>query len=203
MGEVKNINDQLIEAAESGDLDTVRRLVEAGADISHSAFPCFLRAFCKGHFDIVDYLLAQGADINFNQFDEGTMLNLAAFDGHIEKINFLLDRGADINAGMPGGGEGPLHNAADKDHPTVVRLLIDRGAEVNAPATNSASALIFGPFAGETPLHVAAVNSGAALICILLDAGADKTTQTAHGKTPLDYAVDHERPVGIIQLLED
>lgn len=201
----ETINRQLKAAATRGDLNEVKRLIEAGADVDyHAETPPqspLMAAYFSNHKDIIEYLLANGANINHDKFEEGTVLTFSAFGGQVDYIEYLLDLGAAVNHPMPIGGETALHHAADKDQVEAARALVRRGADVNLKAKEGESQLNFGHFAGETALHVAAVRSGAEFIRVLLDGGADKSIMSLHGKTAYDYAVEHGRPEEITQLL--
>lgn len=201
----ETINQQLKAAAAEGDLDEVKRLIEAGADVDyHGDAPPqspLMDAYFNNHKEVIEYLLANGANIDHDEFEEGTVLTFSAFGGDVDWIEYLLDLGADINHPMPIGGETALHHAADKDRVEAARALVRRGGDVNLKAKEGESQLNFGNFAGETPLHVAAVRSGTEFIRVLLDGGADKSIMTLDGKTAYDCAVEYDRPEEITRLL--
>ena len=50
-------------------------------------------------------------------------------------------------------------------------------------------------------LHIAAVAADEQVINALLDGGADKTIRTSQGKTPFNFAKEHNRPRNILKLL--
>eukprot|EP00250_Pteridium_aquilinum_P028450 c37179_g1_i1 orf=155-691(-) len=90
-------------AARRGDLDEVRRLLDAGVDVNE---------FSSGHKD-------SGA----------TALHLAAAGGHIDVMDELLERGGDIDARTRVGcGWTPLHHAAKERNKKAIRFLIENGA---------------------------------------------------------------------------
>jgi len=205
MNQKQQLNEALVQAAKDGNFDDVRRLVEQGADVNYGEIRPFITpllwAYFNGHKEIVKYLLSNGGEVNYDKFDEGTLLTSAAFNGDAAFIPDLLEAGAAANHPMPQGGETALHHAADTSQTAAARALIEGGADVNRRAGHGLSALNFGRFAQETPLHVAAVRSKADFILTLLDAGADKTAQNANGLTPLALAAQAGRPEDILNLL--
>ena len=52
----------------------------------------------KGHKDIVERLLAQGADVNAKNRDGVTPLHMVAHAGHKDVVEILLAQGANVNA---------------------------------------------------------------------------------------------------------
>ena len=52
----------------------------------------------KGHIDIVDYLVNNGADVNAKDGGGWTPLHWAAYRGHMHTVTYLLKRNADVNA---------------------------------------------------------------------------------------------------------
>lgn len=130
----------LIDAANRGDVQTVRTLLEQGTQvdveyvtydkegypISGSALHWAAR---NGHVQVMKLLLEHGADINFREKVEGnTPLQLASENGQLEAVQFLLDRGANVNTKNDHWGLTPLHKAAWSGHLQIAKLLLERGA---------------------------------------------------------------------------
>jgi ankyrin repeat protein len=197
-----DLNKELISAAKAGDLEEVRRLVAAGADMNWDGdIPSTFWAFFKNHMDVVRYLLENGANVNYDGFGEGTLLTLSAHNGEVEFMKYLFKLGADVNVVLPRAGETALHHAANKNRTLSAKLLIERGIEVNRQAFGKHELSYGKPFVGETALHVAATRCDTAFIQVLLDGGADKTIQTQDGRTAYDFAVERNKPDEIQQLL--
>jgi ankyrin repeat protein len=86
----------------------------------------------RGLTESVRILLDAGADIEATTSSEGkTALILAAHDNHPAVVEMLLDRNADINA-RNSKGESALMVAAARGWVDIVRVLIQRGADVSA-----------------------------------------------------------------------
>ncbi len=83
----------------------IRTLLELGADPNygdHAGFPSLIAALtCADRpdmYEILELLLAHGADIQQRGFNDYTPLHWAAAAGHIEAVEFLLAHGADPSA---------------------------------------------------------------------------------------------------------
>ena len=196
----------LWEACSAGDLEEVRRLVEAGANVNspgkYQVTP--LIAACE-HLEVLRYLLAQGADVNYTGFGEGSALMLAVYNGDLPQVELYLEHGADPNLAMPTGGETALHMGAVKARSTVVARLLQAGADPNRHAATGQHSDMFEGGAklwGETPLHYAAAYGDVEMIRALLKANADRSAENAHGEKPLAYAGRHMRPREIRDLLK-
>ena len=204
MSEQKDQNDTLKVAVREGDFDRVRQLIEAGADsgcITAAIIPPMVET--AEHGEIMRYLFANGTDVNDNNFDEGTLLMFSAGRGQLKYLRLYLDAGADINLALAVNGLTGLHSATEVNNLEVVRFFIDAGANVNAKSHDDAPTSSDDPprTYGETPLHFAAAFAGKGIIKLLLEAGADKGFLSAKGKTPLEYALERERPEEILDLL--
>jgi hypothetical protein len=87
----------LIWAASRGYAETVRLLVEDGANIdlqSADGQTALMRAADNGHFDVVKFLVESGADVNV-QTDQGiTALRLATLKNYVRIVDLLTVSGA-------------------------------------------------------------------------------------------------------------
>lgn len=103
-----SLNDQLIQAAKSGDTTAVRQLLDKGANIEASdkdGKTALIRAAENSRIEAVQLLLAKGANIEARENDGSTALIEAVIDASLtigEKDNsvvkLLLEKGANVNA---------------------------------------------------------------------------------------------------------
>lgn len=195
-------NDELVEAALSEDLETVRRLIEGGADPNsvdrHGMGPllCF-------DPEITRYLLEHGADPDL-QGNENIAPVLLGVSSSVECMRLMLEAGANANRASEHNGETALHAVAGSSDTEALRLLLDHGANPNArtkPGMTTYALWRDARVRGETPLHRAAAWGSPDVIQILLDAGADPTIRDANKDTPLSWASWHRRDKSVIDQL--
>ena len=91
----------IIDAAEIGDAESIRQLLDRGADVNSIAngrFPWtpLMHAAFRGHPDAVRLLLDRGANLDHECLDGFTALTLAAGEEHWEIVRLLADRGGDV-----------------------------------------------------------------------------------------------------------
>ena len=183
--------DQLINAVKAGDLDGVRRLVEADPSIADTqtpeGIPLVRLAMYYGQSSIADELAEAGAQLDVfsaaalgrlpavqqalsenpqlldaSSSDGFPPIGLAAFFGQREVAAWLLEQGADPRQIADNAMRvQPLHSAVAGGHFEVARLLLEHGADVNARDN-----------AGETTLMKAAVSGRLRVVRYLLDKGA-------------------------------
>jgi ankyrin repeat protein len=163
----------LYEAAESGDVSDIDRLLNAGANINCALWgdgSPLIGAAREGHLPAVRLLLDRGADPNMPVQGDGNPLIMAARKGHAAVVTLLLDRGARI-ADVVRGDENALIQASSSGQLAVVKLLVSRGANVNARVWAEQSHL---PGGGEwrSPLSMAQKGRQAEVVGYLLSVGA-------------------------------
>lgn len=115
----------------------------------------------EGHMDVVDTLLAAGADVNEGS---STALQRAVEPGRLEMIEKLLRAGSDVNAPAGTHGLTALQLAAKFGSIEILERLLIAGANVNAPAIG---------YSGATALQIATLNGHQELVRRLLSCHAD------------------------------
>ena len=92
----------LVSESDRGDFETVKRLLEQGADVNQKDenLQCALyRATCRGHFQIAKLLLQYQAQVNStNGLHNNSALMAACDTGHITIARLLLGCGANVRA---------------------------------------------------------------------------------------------------------
>ena len=121
----QNLNDQLWEAARTGDATAARELIAKGADVNakfrYGQTPIF-KAAERGNTEVVKVLLEKGADVNVRDtFYGATALTWAADKGHIEVVRALLDKG------IKGGVEEVLMGGIGQGNIELVKVALAKG----------------------------------------------------------------------------
>jgi ankyrin repeat protein len=150
----------LLFAARSGDLESAKLLVAAGAGVDDRApdgYSAMQLASHSGHSELARWLLDRGADPN--AADVGfTTLHTAVLTGDLPLVNALLAKGASPNARITKA--------------TPIRRL---GEDLALPT----------PLLGATPFLLAAKYADVPILRALVAAGADPLLPAADGTTPL------------------
>ena len=108
-GFLKTIENTLVGAARTGDLEAIKQHIVDGADVNalHFEMPPLTWAALMGQTQAAELLLQHGADINGRNKDGNTALHLAAFFGRADVAKLLLENGANPQA-RNNDGETPV-----------------------------------------------------------------------------------------------
>ena len=138
------------EAAYDGNIEAVKHHLDAGVDVNvkdEGGETPLHHAALKGHKEIAEVLITNGADLNAKDLlDDSTPLHWAAQFDQKEIVELLIAEGAAVNAKNM-DGETPLHKAVPKE---IVKLLIFNGADVNAKSKFGHTAIYLANLRNET-----------------------------------------------------
>lgn len=172
------------------------------------------------HLEIVQLLIAKGADVNKQTEHTPTALHLAAKNGHLPIARFLIEHGADVNAKSLGHGPTPLQESLISNHADMAELLVKSGARSNffsdvatgnieavrAALAADGSVGLRPDGSGRPPLAYAAAAGQLRMATLLLDAGArDASARHFYGFNPrcaIGWAVRSKRPEMVRLLCE-
>src|SRR5262245_3804551 len=117
-------------AVTRGDLNSVRRLHQRGANLRVRDNEPLCRACDGGHLDVVRYLHENGVALNVR---DNEPLCRAAAAGHLQLVRYLHEQGADISARH----HSALRSAAAHRRAAVVRYLHEAGAATKLLTTEA------------------------------------------------------------------
>ncbi|MBS0235985.1 MAG: ankyrin repeat domain-containing protein [Proteobacteria bacterium] len=83
-----------------------------------------------GRLDVMQALIASGANIKTQDKDGNTPLHWAVASGNTGAVKFLLDQGVEINV-KDKDGNTPLHQAVKEKQPKMIELLVEEGGNQN------------------------------------------------------------------------
>ena len=136
----------LVDAASRNDADTVRSLLQSGADVNEAqgdGMTALHWASETGNAEVARMLLYAGSNLEAGtRIGNYTPLHIASRNGHTAVVAALIEAGADVNAVTTNSGATPLHLAAASGNAEAVDRLIAAGAIVLPPKTSIAFRLI-------------------------------------------------------------
>lgn len=167
----------LVFAARHGDIETVRTLLDAGADVNQVTeygWTALLTAAQNRYYRLGKYLIERGADPAIANKGGWTPLYIATDNRNIEN------------------GDYPTRQP-DMEHMEFIELLLDHGADPDARMMSSTETRTIFTHQwlreeGATAFWRAAQSSDTELMQRLLDAGADPLVATDNGTTALMVA---------------
>jgi ankyrin repeat protein len=168
---VKSLLAAFIAAIRAGDVAAMARAVEGGASVTagldeYGATALHLAAR-NGKLTVMQWLVAQGADIHTKDGHGDTALHAAVHNGQLTTMQWLVGQGADINA-KDSYGDNTL---------TAMQWLVAQGADIHTKDGH-----------GRTALHLAAYNGQLTAMQWLVAQGADIHTKDGDGDNTLYYA---------------
>ncbi len=126
--------DDLVYAAENGDVRKIGELLSKGADINarnSDGQTALIMAMLENHSDVVNFLISKDVDVNTKNGEGKTPLMVASSKGYTEIAKILIAKGAYINA-KDSNGETALTMACISDkNVEIVKALIAAKADVN------------------------------------------------------------------------
>ena len=161
-------------------LDKVKVLVEAGADVNNSNLGTH---WPSNNYEINRYFLSQRTDINQPSYLGFHGIGVTNFDSFL----LMVENGLDPNFAWAHNGETLLHVQSrhdDDTHLAQAYILIKAGADVNPQALSGLDDEPimdnehFVQYGKETPLHFAARLGNQRMVQLLLDHGADPSLRT-------------------------
>ena len=136
------------------------------------------------NFEVVKFLIQNGAEINAKVKDEMTPLHLAIATHNVKIVELLVKNGADVNA-VKELQMTPLHALCTLYYNfKIAVLLLQNGADTKAKAGHT----------DDTPLHCAARNGNLEFVEILLKYGARKDLKNKFNQLPWQVAEEVNGP---------
>ena len=175
---------ELLAAAETGDISTLERLLRSGAKVdvrdNRRRTPLMI-AVQRGDAALVRVLVEAGADINAQDNIKDSPFLLAGARGDVAILKLLIPKGPDYSKVNRYGGSA-LIPAAERGHVEAVRLLVETGSPVNHINRLGWTALLEAVILGD---------GGAAhqqILEILIAGGADVNIPDGDGVSALAHA---------------
>ena len=195
---IKDINDwdcngrtALFDAVASGNVEVVKILIDAGANISHKTNEGASIIGEATKREMIELLIENGADINGVDRYGYSLLKRAIDKKDEEFIKYLIEKKVKIDS-FDYNGYSLVYHAIIKDMPSVALELIDKLGDINASYTRD----------GNSALMIAASYGDVSLVRELINRGADVNFKNERGETALMEAGETGN-IDIIRLLID
>jgi ankyrin repeat protein len=163
-----------------GSLDIVKIFHSYGEALNQNinGLSYFYLALHRGHFDIADYLIENGANINKQEETGLSPLMIACEERRIDIVKYLISNKVDYNLKTKDNTTA-LYHICTKPHiedleetSAIAKILIDNGAEINIESIHN------------SPLHVAA-KWNAELVKLLVENNAKIEYENNSGQTAI------------------
>lgn len=179
-------NMQLIEAAERGDAEAVRRLLGEGASVDArdaNGRTALVAAAYGNHLEAAEALIEAGADVNAKDYTEQSayLISTSEVGDDVRLLELTLRNGADVGSLDSYNGIG-LIRASDRGHVRIVERLLQTETDVDHVNNLGWTALLEAIILGEGDARHTEV------VRLLVEGGADPSIPDGEGVTPLQHA---------------
>ena len=101
-------------------------------------------ASLKGHYEVANYLIENGADINAKSSDGNSVIVWSVWNyGDIRILRMLIERGADINAMNVSERKTILTISIQNCNRDIAKYLIENGADIRKPNKMKSTGLYY------------------------------------------------------------
>lgn len=141
----RNLNENLLEAVENGDIKEIKELLERGANINatnEGGTTVLMKATWRNNIKIVRLLLENGVNVNAPTRGKDTALMKAVLENESKIVQLLLKFGADVNAQNILGGTA-LIVATFLAKTEIVKMLLKSGADIQVTCKAGFTVLAF------------------------------------------------------------
>jgi uncharacterized protein len=193
------VRPPLSEAAKNGDKDSLRSLLQKGANVNATegdGSTALHWASYRDDLEAVDILLRAGAKINIANDLGATPLWAACQNGSEAMVRRLLAAGANPNAKLM-VGETPLMMASRVGNPKVVEQLLVKGADPNLRAARGQTALMWA-VSQEHPEVVKVLLAHGADVRARSEAWTDVMAVVPHGYLDYNRAIPHGNDTALL-----
>ena len=163
-------------AAQGGNIEIARFLLEAGADLKagdNEQSNALHLAASAGQNEMIDFLLSKGMDVNSADVNGTTAVLFASLRNKLDTVKHLQSKGARLDCRSTGGAT-VMHHAAYRGNLEFVKYLLSQGVPVNPG---------FDQY-GNSPLAAAIVRGRTEVVAYLLDNGANPNDAPETGGEP-------------------
>ena len=138
----------------------IKKLIAAGANLKTLEALGLPILYKSKEKVFTDFLISEGADVNFKDRNRCTPLHLMALDDNLDCSLSLIVAGADVNKKNK-EGETPLMRAAHCGKVQFTELLLENGADINAYDSLGRCALFNAAWTGSVEILQLLLKSGA------------------------------------------
>ena len=179
-------NAELIEAAERGDTEAVKKLLEEGASVrarDAGGRTALVAAAYGNHMEASQALIEAGADVNAKDdtVQSAYLISTSEVGDDPRLLELMLRNGADVRSLDSYNGTG-LIRAADRGHVRIVEELSKTETDVDHVNNLGWTALLEAIILGEGDERHEEV------VRLLVEGGADPNLADGDGVTPLEHA---------------
>lgn len=185
---MSDLDEELLRAAETGDVAAVTTALRQGADVNARGFnfgrTALMEASMRSFVDVMGALLSAGADVNLRgELGESALICAASSRGG-DSIRLLLANGADPKV-VDRDGRTALIWMVDiqfhrqQDTSDSIKPLVDAGTDVNGQDETGETALMVA-VAGHDPFDVRTT-----VLTALVENGADVNATDHNGETAM------------------
>jgi len=168
----RSVNGELFDAARSGDVQKVKKLIKSKADVNYTEslsladgvqideWTPLMMAVVSRNLDVVKQLVSAGAWVNYLNSQVFNAVKLAVDIDRIDMVKYLVEHGAYIN-NSNFEGVTPLMSAAINGNYDITQYLVSLHADLNSRHKDGDTALMFAIARGHSKIAELLISSGA------------------------------------------